>query len=332
MYAMDYAKLAMRTRCPQGQVVVNRLGLPANEEDTALLHGCIGLAGEAGELADNVVDWLNLGKELDRVNLSEELGDVFWYSAEICEAAGWRLELFLVSVEQPSYLSLIGRYLMFSSAVGGLSTVMQRWLYYGKGQDMDKLHHHLQHVLWGAKWIAEWANLDICQIMQANIAKLKERYPKKFTEELAAEENRDRAAERKVLEIDMSGAIGQTEGKADAEALGSHTVMVERQVRQLDDPNQEYTQTGAGWAQPPEDDNEENPYTKRETQRKSPEIPAHRAQLTDSYPVLCRLCRRVAVHKNNSLQICPDCMAGISGELRREEAAKAVNTRPEDVV
>ena len=86
MNAESYVKLAMRTRCPQGNAIAGRLfpkegkiGSSSWEQNTALLHGCIGLAGEAGELAEALSKWLDDGQALDRINLIEELGDCGWY-------------------------------------------------------------------------------------------------------------------------------------------------------------------------------------------------------------------------------------------------------------
>ena len=53
-----------------------------------LLHGGIGLATEAGEFLDAIKKHVFYGKELDRVNLSEELGDLFWYCAIIADELG----------------------------------------------------------------------------------------------------------------------------------------------------------------------------------------------------------------------------------------------------
>jgi NTP pyrophosphatase (non-canonical NTP hydrolase)/DNA-directed RNA polymerase subunit RPC12/RpoP len=103
-------------------------GLDNDEVQT--IHGCLGIAGEGGELAAAIERFAFYGKPLDRVNIKEECGDVLWYIAEICNAEGWTIE----------------------------------------------------------------------ELMVSNIAKLRKRFPDKFTEHDAAEENRDRAAERSVIE------------------------------------------------------------------------------------------------------------------------------------
>ena len=137
----EYQKLAARTECDQWAALDRMVSYRPYEDvhtrqlESKLIpvranHAAIGIAGEAGELAAAIERWIYYGKPLDVINVKEELGDLFWYMAEMCNAL----------------------------------------------------------------------QLDMGDIMAANIAKLRKRYPEKYTDELAAEENRDRAAEREVLE------------------------------------------------------------------------------------------------------------------------------------
>lgn len=58
----------------------------------SLLHGALGISGEAGELLDAVKKHVMYGKELDKVNVLEELGDICWYMAIALEAVGSSFE------------------------------------------------------------------------------------------------------------------------------------------------------------------------------------------------------------------------------------------------
>lgn len=49
------------------------------EDKMDLLHGCIGVSGEAGELLDAIKKYAVYNKELDRENVIEELGDIRFY-------------------------------------------------------------------------------------------------------------------------------------------------------------------------------------------------------------------------------------------------------------
>jgi len=92
-----------------------------------IFHAAIGLATEAGEVMEAMVEDIG-GGDLDTVNLGEEIGDINWYTAIALDETGLKLE----------------------------------------------------------------------DILERNIAKLKARFPEKFTEHHAA--NRDLDAERRILE------------------------------------------------------------------------------------------------------------------------------------
>lgn len=57
-----------------------------------LLHAGIGLSTEGGEFLDALKKHIFYGKELDRVNLAEELGDIFWYLAIASDELGIEFE------------------------------------------------------------------------------------------------------------------------------------------------------------------------------------------------------------------------------------------------
>ena len=57
-----------------------------------LLHAGIGIATESGEFLDALKKAIFYGKELDRVNLKEELGDLLWYIAIAMDELGTDFE------------------------------------------------------------------------------------------------------------------------------------------------------------------------------------------------------------------------------------------------
>lgn len=57
-----------------------------------VLNGCLGLAGESGEVLDMVKKWVFHEKGLDKDHLKKELGDVMWYVAMLCESFGFDLD------------------------------------------------------------------------------------------------------------------------------------------------------------------------------------------------------------------------------------------------
>lgn len=127
MTPTEYIKLAKLTDVPNYSNVISRASQLIYGKGE-LFHMMLGIASESGEVVDAIKKYLLYGKELDLVNLDEEMGDLLWYIA--------------------IYLSY-----------------------------RDKTFE---------------------EIMEKNIAKLKTRYPNKFTSEDAL--NRNLEAERKVLE------------------------------------------------------------------------------------------------------------------------------------
>lgn len=57
----------------------------SNPDTQRLIHGMIGLCTETGEIQDQVKKHLFYGKELDLVNLKEEIGDLFFYVIIMCD-------------------------------------------------------------------------------------------------------------------------------------------------------------------------------------------------------------------------------------------------------
>jgi len=81
----EYQELASRTESVDFEAIAKRL---STVRAIRLLHGAFGLASEGGEIADQLKKHLFYGKELDIVNLAEEVGDVFWYLAVISNELG----------------------------------------------------------------------------------------------------------------------------------------------------------------------------------------------------------------------------------------------------
>lgn len=57
-------------------------------ERDQIANAALGLAGEAGEIADYLKKVLYHGHELDFQRLIDELGDLFWYLAALCSLHG----------------------------------------------------------------------------------------------------------------------------------------------------------------------------------------------------------------------------------------------------
>lgn len=81
---------------------------------------------------------------------------------------------------------------------GEFTDQLKKHIFYGKPLDEVNLSEEIGDMLWYIAIAADALNIDISQIMQTNIDKLKARYPEKFTEYDA--QNRDLGKERGILE------------------------------------------------------------------------------------------------------------------------------------
>ena len=74
MKGEDYIQHALQTESQPSEEQMSRVNL-------RILHALMGLQTETGELTDAVKRHIFYGTPLDKVNLVEEIGDVFWYIA-----------------------------------------------------------------------------------------------------------------------------------------------------------------------------------------------------------------------------------------------------------
>jgi NTP pyrophosphatase (non-canonical NTP hydrolase) len=89
MNSKEYIQNAIRTESTDFNSMNDRL---THDGTKRLLHAGIGLSTEAGEFLDALKKHIFYGKELDRVNLKEEMGDLFWYLAIACDELGVEFE------------------------------------------------------------------------------------------------------------------------------------------------------------------------------------------------------------------------------------------------
>jgi NTP pyrophosphatase (non-canonical NTP hydrolase) len=83
--ADNYVELAIVTESTDFEAIRSRFD---NIYILRILHGCMGLSTEVGELTDNLKKFLFYGKNFDVINMEEEMGDIFWYMAILTHAMG----------------------------------------------------------------------------------------------------------------------------------------------------------------------------------------------------------------------------------------------------
>ncbi len=104
MNLSDYQKAAGRTEQTTEEAMGNVL--LADEGVGLLIKNALGLAGEAGETVEMIKKHVFHGKQLDKVKLTKELGDVLWYVSQLAAAA----EIDLNDVDETNITKLKERY------------------------------------------------------------------------------------------------------------------------------------------------------------------------------------------------------------------------------
>jgi len=157
------------------------------KKDELLLHAVMGVLTEMEELMEN--------NDEDEVNLFEEVGDVTWYLAIIGREYDIPFPTFMchdyMITNQEMVLQIVRKSCL-------LLDFMKKKLYYNKPID-DKMFKEISiDIMEVLHTYVSKNNLNIEDIYQNNIDKLRARYGEKFTSERAI--NRDLDTERKILE------------------------------------------------------------------------------------------------------------------------------------
>lgn len=99
----EYIQNALVTESNNFEAISVRMAQP---ENIRFLHAAIGLATEAGEIQDQLKKAVFYGKPLDKVNLAEELGDLFWYMAIMADQLGTSFD----EIQEKNIAKLKARY------------------------------------------------------------------------------------------------------------------------------------------------------------------------------------------------------------------------------
>lgn len=177
----QYVPLAVRT--------LNDLG----SETKNSFHMKSGMATELGEILDPIKKHVAYGKELDVINIKEEVGDLLWYFAcnlhltteneevleKICEPID---KIFLNSFKKENKIE------KFKDNQKESLTILTN---ISNGISIEVVPYYMSAI-------CKMFDIDIFEAMTLNIEKLKKRFPNKFEKEKAVK--RDTETERKVLE------------------------------------------------------------------------------------------------------------------------------------
>lgn len=179
----DYKANAMRTFAHNNSI---------NEDDELFnkkineLHCVIGISTEIGEFIQAI-------ENNDRVNATEEIGDIFWYTAN--------LERLVVPTglsfpyDEKGITVFADEFLV---SIQNLVDIYKKAVFYGSDIDYEKVLWYIKEIKKTCVGMLSMNDINPEDVMETNIKKLAIRYPEKFTREDA--EQRDLFAERKVLE------------------------------------------------------------------------------------------------------------------------------------
>lgn len=168
-----------------------------------LLHGIIGLSSELAEIQE-----LSDKADIDKVNLKEEMGDLFWYMGIMIDELGFDPEQIfteasssLLAFEGDDYSKRMGLQSYITELVKSVGTavdLLKKHLMYGKPLNTEGLFDQLKRTNTYIVNILNIYDMTGAEARATNIGKLKFRYQQKFTETAAL--NRDLETERKILE------------------------------------------------------------------------------------------------------------------------------------
>ena len=154
-------------------------------------HGILGIAGEASELLE-LFEKAEVRPDKDA--LVKEIGDIWWYVAPLVRGLHGSAEkefkrIADAAVERANDLN----HGVISLATNRITEPMKKWIWYGKQINLKELEDAVVELLAVTIFVADMADVTIEEVLDANIAKLKARYPERFDEAAAVAKADERA-------------------------------------------------------------------------------------------------------------------------------------------
>lgn len=157
------------------------------------LHAVMGISTEIEELLDNY----GIDSVMDKTNVFEEIGDILYYLAILHREypSITRFENTTVKVNRDEPFDCI---LDLNKSTLKLMDVMKKKIFYNKSVNEETFVKIVLLIDTDIHWLCDYYDIDIKEVYQVNIDKLKARYGDKFTSDRAI--NRDLDTERDILE------------------------------------------------------------------------------------------------------------------------------------
>lgn len=169
-------------------------------------HAVLGLFDEAGELAKQYKSNLAYGTNLDMTNVKEELGDMMYFLVRLADELQFKNtdslndKLQKIITDKPEHEgkpSQIDMVFSINTRVGGVYTGLVT-------NDGPAIVRSIMDLMFNIKIFTVILDVDLSKIMEANIAKLRKRFPEKFETEDAL--NRDVESESEAINKTLDDA------------------------------------------------------------------------------------------------------------------------------
>lgn len=164
MNFVEYQKLAVKTKSP------------TNDKILDLIHAGMGIFTEVGEIIDQYKKSIFYKRELDLVNIKEEIGDVLWYIALAYDSLGRQMVEPEKKYGDPEILFLLGK---LGSYAGKCMTIPA--VYRDDALDFG-IDYELSMLLSMLNILANHIGTTLEDQAYNNVVKLAKRYPEGFTE------------------------------------------------------------------------------------------------------------------------------------------------------
>lgn len=190
--------------------------MPDYGKDMNLYHSSTGVFTEFGEIVDNLKRHLFYKKDIDIVNLKEELGDICWYFAIIFNQFGIKpepikfdlLNIFNENNSNTFYINKMYlkeyQYIQLINNIAIFVTLFNQNISYMVVHDcLSEKHLKILKSFEIIAILCKYFEIDFNEVLELNIKKLETRYKQKnggvgFSTDLAI--NRDLESERSILE------------------------------------------------------------------------------------------------------------------------------------
>lgn len=149
-----------------------------------LTHAALGITSDMGELIECLAEFVIEKQEINKVNLIEECGDIYWFCNLAASCVGLDFEgVHNAAKDWKDHMDDMDmNELILWLAIGAcrLADRIKAHVIYGKELDANGMMRELGAVLRTVEELAGRWDVTLPQVLEANIAKLTTRYGAKF--------------------------------------------------------------------------------------------------------------------------------------------------------